>query len=131
MSEYIKQAESFLEKTGSKLEIEYLKNDFHFEGDKSKRDIYRCTLSRGARSYTFNFGQSIADSQKGEKPTSYDILACLQTYPVYTFEDFCSEFGYDNDSIKALKVYEAVKDEYNNLCRLYTDQELELLSEIQ
>jgi hypothetical protein len=168
MNEYIKQAESFLKETGSNLEIEFLKNDFHFQDKKNKRDIYKCTLSRGERKFTFNFGQSIVNSQKyvdqltlnefttngqtikgnkkviiqsyltdycqlvkGKKPTSYDILSCLQTYPVDTFEDFCAEFGYDNDSIKAMKVYEAVKDEYNNLCRLYTDQELELLSEIQ
>ncbi len=30
-------------------------------------------------------------------PTAYDILACLTKYEVGTFDDFCSNFGYDTD----------------------------------
>lgn len=66
-----------------------------------------------------------------KEPTFYDILACLQKYETGSFEDFCSEFGYDTDSKKAEKTYNAVKDEYQNLCALFTDAELEQLQEIQ
>jgi hypothetical protein len=54
----------------------------------------------------------------------------MTTYNPGTFEDFCSEHGYDTDSKKAECTYNAVKDEYMNLCILFTDEEMEMLSEI-
>lgn len=56
MGNYEKQAQEFLEKTGSTLKIEFLRNGKHFDDDTDVRDIYKVTLSRGSRSYTFNFG---------------------------------------------------------------------------
>ncbi len=66
----------------------------------------------------------------GEEPTSYDILACLTTSEVGTFKDFCDDFGYDDDSIKAEGIYKAVLNEYNNLKILYSEEELNKLGEI-
>jgi hypothetical protein len=63
-------------------------------------------------------------------PTSYDILACLTKSDPGTFENFCSDFGYDTDSRNAEKTYNAVKDEYLNICSLYNDSELSELMEI-
>lgn len=63
-------------------------------------------------------------------PTAYGVLACLQKYDVGEFEDFCSEFGYSADSRQAEKTYKAVKNEYTQLCTLFTDSELEELQEI-
>ena len=63
-----------------------------------------------------------------EEPRLYDIIACLTKYDPGTFEDFCSEFGYDDDSGSAEKIYNAVKDEYLSMCTLFSDEELEILS---
>ena len=150
------------------FEAEFLENNYHFQGDKDKRDIYSITLKRGARKYTFKFGQSIAKSQhykdknipsrlytlnggnlkggykiddlknyqsyielvQGEAPTLYDILSCLQKYEVGTFEDFCGDFGYDQDSRTALKTYKAVVKEYDKVCSLFSNEELEVLQMI-
>lgn len=65
-----------------------------------------------------------------QAPTAYDILACMTKYEPGTFEDFCSEYGYDTDSRSAEKTYQAVKGEYSNLCRLFSDADLELMQEI-
>lgn len=64
------------------------------------------------------------------EPTPYDVLACLTKYDPGTFEDFCSEFGYDTDSKRAEKTYKAVCDEWLNICKLFTDAEIEQLQEI-
>lgn len=80
------------------------------------------------KQYTFNFGQSIASGSN--QPTMYDILACLQKYPVGTFNDFCGDFGYDNDSITAHKIYKAVAREYKNMERVFGSQVLEEMQEI-
>lgn len=68
---------------------------------------------------------------KGIQPNAYDILACLTKYNPGTFEDFCNEFGYDTDSRKAEKTYNAVRDEYLQLISLFNEKEMEQLQEIQ
>ena len=172
-SKYEQQAEAFLKATNTEFKCEFLKHGKHFVDDKETRDIYRITLTRGKRSYTFNFGQSIVNSgfyyTKGRQviqidrsqltnknlvlwiklrdydflnngksdkihypvaPTAYDVLACLTKYDPDTFENFCSEYGYDEDSRKAEKIYNAVLDEWRNVCALFTDEEIEQLQEI-
>ena len=74
--------------------------------------------------------QSFIELIQGEAPTLYDVLACLQKYEVGTFEDFCSEFGYDNDSRTAKKTYKAVVKEYDKMCSLFSNDELEVLQHI-
>lgn len=59
---YELQAESFLKKHNTVISIIFKKYDYHFENDTDKRDIYQVILSRGDRSFTFDFGQSIAKS---------------------------------------------------------------------
>lgn len=63
-------------------------------------------------------------------PSSYDILACLSLLDEDTFEDFCSSFGYDTDSIKAEKTYQACIEQDRQLRKLFSDSQLELLAEI-
>ena len=173
---YEKQATDFLRKTETTLKVEFLKNDYHFAGDKEKRDIYEITISRGSRQFSFNFGNSIADSgfylQQGKHvveidrkyleatklklmrylyknnmileggflsndkinypktPTPYSILTCLQKYDCGSFENFCSDFGYDIDSKRAEKTYNAVVEEFKNVQTIWTDSEIEELAEI-
>lgn len=168
---YDAQARDFLNKTGAYIQMDFLKNGKHFEDDKDFRDIYKITIKRNSRSFSFDFGQSINESQyykdsitgrtytlnggcrtgnfsindinkyikggqrltliKGNAPSEYDVLSCLQNYEVGTFENFCDSFGYNVDSRKAEKIYKAVCEEYNNLCTLFSDAEIELLQEIQ
>jgi len=132
-SEYELRANRFLRITGSKLKIEYLRNGHHFADDKVNRDIYRCELTnKDGEHYTFDFGQSIDGTQKKVKPSNYDVLSCLTKYNPESFENFCAEFGYDEDSIKAKNIYDKVQEEYNNLERLYgRDDELEMLREVE
>lgn len=67
----------------------------------------------------------------GVPPTAYDILACLTKSHPGTFEDFCSEYGYDEDSRKAFKSYESVLDEWIGVASIWNEEEMELLWEIQ
>nr|DAV11547.1 MAG TPA: hypothetical protein [Caudoviricetes sp.] len=64
-------------------------------------------------------------------PNEYDVLACLEKYDVGTFEDFCSELGYDEDSRTAERIYIAVIKEYKDLTKIFTEEQMEELSEIQ
>lgn len=129
VSEYVLQADKFLNDTNTKFKAVLHNYGLHFADDKESRYIYKCTLKNANGSYTFKFGQSIANEDT--TPTAYDVLACLTKYDPGTFDNFCSEFGYDTDSRKAENVYKAVCKEYENVCRLFSDEQIELLQEIQ
>lgn len=128
MSKYEKQANDFAKKHGVTLNVvgepQYKK---HFATDKDYRWVFRMRLSRNKKSYTFNFGQSINDGSK--VPTMYDVLTCLQKHDVGSFEDFCSEFGYNTDSKKDEHTYKLVCKEYEAMERLFGDV-MEELQEI-
>lgn len=64
------------------------------------------------------------------KPTEYDVLACMTKYDPGTFEDFCSDFGYDEDSRAAERIYFAVQKEYAQLSRLFAYEQMDELREI-
>jgi len=66
----------------------------------------------------------------GKAPSEYNVLAALTKYEPGTFEDFCSDYGYDSDSRKAEKVYKAVVKELKALQTLFSDEELEEMQEI-
>ena len=125
---YQQQANEFATATGTKLKINCSEYGKHFPEDKESRYIFNCTLTRKGKRYTFNFGQSIFAGSV--EPTMYDILTCLTKYNPETFENFCGEYGYNTDSIKALETYKAVQREFNGVNRLFSDV-LEQLQEIQ
>jgi hypothetical protein len=127
-TDYKQQAIDFLKQTGATLKVEYIGHDFYFPADKERRDIYRFQISRNGRRYTAKFGQSIANVDK--KPTAYDILACLTKYDPGTFENFCGDFGYDEDSRTAERIYKSVVREWKGVDRLFSDV-MEQLAEIQ
>jgi len=91
-TDYDKLAEDFLKKTDTKLDIVFIRNGIHFEGDTDKRDIYNVTLSRNNRVYDFKFGNSIADSQyyldKHIRNRKYDCNGWNENYTKrYNTED--------------------------------------------
>lgn len=80
-------------------------------------------------------GEPAASIVKYEKPavkapTEYDILAGLTKYDPETFSDFCANYGYDEDSRKAEKIYFEVQKEWSKVNYLFSDF-LEELQEIQ
>jgi hypothetical protein len=149
MNEYKKQANDFLEATGTTCTITLVGKGFHFPDDEEKRDIYSVTLSNSRGEYRFEFGDSLHNSRKRDtrghssyqpgikkadrwqKPDAYSILACLTKYDPYTFESFCADYGYNEDSRKALDTYLAVQKEWEAVQRLFTNDQIELLAEIQ
>jgi hypothetical protein len=78
-----------------------------------------------------DFFNSFCKNLVGTPPSSYDVLTCLTKYDPGTFEDFCSDFGYDQDSRTAERIYKAVVCEYQRVCMLWDEAEIENLREIQ
>lgn len=124
---YQEQAEKIAKDLNVKLAI--ISSEFiSFFGDTQKRTVFKCKLSRGKKSYIFEFGQNIQAGTK--EPTLYDVLSSMQKYDVGDFDDFCGGFGYDN-SEASKKTYKAVCKEWEAMDKMFNSEDLELLSEIQ
>ena len=130
-TDYQKQAQDFLKSTDTTFKSVYLKHGTHFHGESETRDIYRITLSNSRGKWSFNFGQSTAQSNGDTHPTAYDVLASMTKYDPGTFDQFCSEYGYDADLKDSKKTYNAVVKEWDRLNDLFSDEEIEQLREIQ
>lgn len=99
-----------------------------YEGERAETAIKRHIR----QDETFGFrGVKLSQIYPPKAPNYYDILSCLQADCSDSLEDFCDNFGYDNDSKKVDKIYQAVQKETNNLHRLFSHEELEQLAEIQ
>lgn len=67
-----------------------------------------------------------------QKPTKKDVLYSMVMDDVNNmdFNDFCNEFGYDNDSIKALKIYKACLRTTKLYYNMFDYKEREILREL-
>lgn len=158
MQNYIAQAEDFLTETGTHFEKVLITENANFDGDKPhwKRCKYVATFSRNGKTKSFDFTGRVwncpnstpikttydfwkmrqierrqdKEMIEAKKINAYDVLSCLTKNDVGSFNDFCSEFGYDTDSRKASDTYLAVQNEYDKVLLLWGDC-LEKLQEIQ
>jgi len=117
----------FLQKTNTKMSIKFLKYGKHFANDTCNRNIYRVTLKRRTHSYAFQYGQSINATQKNEVPSKAEILQCLQLTDIYSYEDFCANFGYEEYEAASKKIYRAVLREYAGVCHIWESEEIDEL----
>lgn len=95
------------------------------------------SFKRSRKTLWLQFYQSIAGGEAGEKPTAYDVLATITKYDPGTFEDFISNFGYEQYdentggiNKRSMKIYRAVVKEYNKVYNFFTQDEIDELNEI-
>lgn len=96
--------------------------------DYDKRDDWqkqatdwRCTLHYKARRYSFDFFQGPAISHEPEVEDCLDCLLSDASAGEQSFEEFCSEFGYDADSRKAERIHKACEKTARQMRRLLGD----------
>ena len=107
-------------------------------------EITLMTLEQFIKKYGYQFPSYCSQTSLRNKlkefkstavPTPYDILACMNKYDVGTMNDFFDEFCYEihsaDDMFRFMNTYNAVVKEYNNLCRIFTEEQMEMLREIQ
>lgn len=104
--------------------------------DEDHGDHFAVTLTREDdmdTTLTFDFWGSINDRNHGNTPSAYDVLACISSdfYCPDNFEDFCAEYGCDEDSRRAFALFERCADFAAKLRAFFTEDEAAALSEIQ
>jgi hypothetical protein len=70
-------------------------------------DHYRCRLRVGERKIVVTFSKGYGHN--GRPPELREVLACLasDSHNLESFNTFCDEYGYDSDSRKAARTYQA------------------------
>jgi hypothetical protein len=101
----------------------------HKEWDDEVRACYKITLKKDENEYTFQFGQSIYNTERKVAPTALDVLYCLNKIHFDDFEDFRLSFGYNRDA-GAYWYYEACKKEYEGCLLIFGEDGIEELSNI-
>jgi hypothetical protein len=151
-SEYDERAEGFLSRFNLTLKTAHKgdrcppwDDDKHIHGDR-----YRVTIRRGKcqhdsrsmfpvictcdcpKSIGFDFWNSLNDVQTRRGLTAYSVLAALSSdaHCPDDFEDFCSEYGYEQDSRKAFSTFKRASRFSDQIKAFFTEDELEALSEI-
>lgn len=135
VSGYEAQARAFLDKHGINLRI--TKSDSKpAPWDGPSGHHYRVTLSRKGEPgrLTFDWWGSQAMAEEGKDPSAYSVLSCIASdlYTPETFEDYCSEYGEDEDSRKALQTFNRAHRHAERLRAFFADEtEREELGEIR
>ncbi len=81
MNEYVRQAKEFLKKCNATLKIIKIgcEQDKHLN-DGNLHNTYRATIKTPRGSMWVKFWDSVYNTQHGNKPTEFDVLACLNEY---------------------------------------------------
>ena len=96
---------------------------------KEAQKKHRVKISYFGKSYVTDYYMGSALTRK---PNKKDVLNSMLLDDVsgIDFNEFCCEFGYDNDSIKALKTYKACQRETKALHNMFDSDEIDMLREL-
>ena len=100
-----------------------------FGGFVPRMDHWRVTLRYDRHSMTLVF--SMGEGHHGKEPTVEDVLDCLFSDActidnARSFEEWCSELGYDTDSRRAETIYKATGKSTEKLKHLLGDDFIEV-----
>ena len=78
-------------------------------------------------SYGRGYLAMIENSRKPVEPPIQDLLYALlldSEAGTQSFASWCSDFGYETDSRKAFRTYEACQENYDKLCKVFTSAQI-------
>ena len=108
----------------------------HFPNDDTDKlfhNVYKVNVSYNGKRTSFKFYDSAHNTNMGIEPTKNDILDCIVSdynYTEYsTFNDFCANMGYDNDSIKAQKIWKSCLKQAAKLQKVFSEDDIRQLDE--
>lgn len=116
--------------------------DFTFWGSILEAELRKMSMDDYCRIYMRSCYQDLSYAEKSKadrayqkklkecKVDIYDVVAALQKYEVGSFSDFCDKYGYDEDSRRAERIYLACTNEYYKLKKMLTEEEMEMLREV-
>ena len=126
---YHNQADEFIAATGTQITITASRQCGEFE-------YYNAVIQTKRGTYEFEFQDALFNvnaRERGEwvRPHAYDVLAGLVKFEPESFDIFCDDYDYALSDPWAIDEYNNVVEEWKNVQRLFSADEIELLSHIQ
>ncbi len=144
-NEYTEIADNFCKKHNVTVKFTYTGLAINTNWDSVLRPRYRYDIKTPLGHMCGIFWDSIANKEKllskdpkkisEAEPTAYDILTCLgsDSYVDDDFDEFCSEYGYDNapgiELTNARKIWRDCLAQNKNLRRCFTEEQIEEMRE--
>lgn len=143
--DYVLDTNAFLNFCTANIEMQYLGKDYHLFDEKKLHDMYYVTIHTTRGNMSFKFYDSTLDTEKNDKrtrfnqkrrvyPTAYDVIICLEKEEHGSLEDFIFKFGYEirkeGDLSKIISIYNGCCEEYRNLCKCFTSEQIEIMKEL-
>jgi hypothetical protein len=142
-SESPEQLERLINSLNISITITNRYND-SFTTGKDKNRIIKVNINKNNQHIEYDFNISIVDTKILNTPHNkrkygeysktitsflYSILCCCRSdyYCPISFDDFCLEYGYNNDSIKVRDLFLECLDMRAKLERIFTAEEIEYL----
>ena len=130
--DYAETLPEFIERLGIRLSAKWADSNPNMD-DSANMDHWRVTLKLGRKQMTIPF--SMGYGHGGKEPEVADVLSCLasdSTSADESFEDWCSEFGYDTDSRRAERTWRIVGKQAERLEKfLGADEYANLLENVE
>lgn len=110
--------EEFISELDIAAEVEWAPENPNMDSDGYPMRHWLVVLKRpGGKSMRVPFSQGMAHT---DEPTAADVLDCLASDSASVtnaqdFEEWASDFGYSDDSIRALRTYETCKSQAEEL----------------
>lgn len=104
--------ETFVRKHGIQFDVQWADTNPHMQSDDEwmrSASHWRCTFRKGKKRLTSYFSQGSAIAREPSAADVLDSLASDAGCVTGSFEDFCSDLGYDSDSRKAERTYKICK----------------------
>ena len=94
----------------------------------AQRGYYRCTFERRVGPKAVTFTVDWTSGAPASEPKAVDVLENLQSDSNFqgSFEEFCGDFGYDEDSRKAEKIYKAINSQNRRLKTFLGEKDFEM-----
>lgn len=105
------------------------------KADKQQNyNYHKITISHNGKRLGFDFWASIAQPELNSDSDLQHAFYCFLSDAISakdSFENFCSEFGYDTDSRNAERIYKACEKSLSKLNRIFDGDEYDLVNEVQ
>lgn len=120
----MQRLQSFIHQHGIRMTCDRANSNPNMNSDPEwsrRASHWKCTIiGPNRRKLTTYFSQGAAHTSE---PTAADVLDCLASDAsgaenARSFEDWCSEYGYDTDSRKAKRTYKVIQRQSESLKRL-------------
>ena len=124
------QVKAFLKKWGCDITAELSntrKPDWEHHGHHYIITVTRLDGPLHGKSIQFDFFDSQAAREEGRPLEIASVVGCMagDIHVEEKFEDFCGDYGYDQDSIKALRLHERCVEQMKKLKGIFPEPELQ------